>query len=221
MEISVVGVVGAGTMGSGIAQVAAQAGLEVLLLDVSDALVNGAVDKIRRNLARSVEKGKLSPQQMAQVLERIRPTTDGDNLGKAHLIIEAVFEDLEFKVQLFKKLEAVCRPETIFASNTSTLSITRMASRVSPSHRFVGLHFFNPVPAMRLVEIIPALQTSQETVDACIGFARAIQKIPIRARDFPGFLVNRIFMPYAGEAMLVSRAECSACRRLSDLPPVR
>jgi len=115
-----------------------------------------------------------------------------------------VFEDIESKIEFFKKLNNLCPPETIFVSNTSTLSITRMAATVSPPERFAGLHFFNPVPLMRLVEVIPGLQTSSETVSLCMDFVKRIKKIPIQAQDCPGFLVNRIFMPYAGEAMLAA-----------------
>jgi 3-hydroxyacyl-CoA dehydrogenase len=205
MEIRKVGVLGAGTMGGGIAQVVAQAGLEVFLLDLTDALVKGAVEKMRKSLAKNVEKGRLSSQEMEQVLGRIHPTIQLEDLRSANLIIEAVFEDIKFKADLFKKLNDLCPPETMIASNTSTLSITRMAAMVSPSKRFIGIHFFNPVPAMRLVEVIPGLQTSNETVDTCMDFGKKIKKTPIRAQDCPGFLVNRIFMPYAGEAMLAAQ----------------
>jgi 3-hydroxyacyl-CoA dehydrogenase len=139
---------------------------------------------------------------MGQILGRIHPTTHVEDLRNADLIVEAVFENIEFKTDLLKKLNDLCPSETIIASNTSTLSITRMAATVSPSERFLGLHFFNPVPAMRLVEVIPGLQTSSEIVDTCMDFAKRIKKIPIKVQDCPGFLVNRIFMPYAGEAML-------------------
>ncbi|MCJ7746192.1 MAG: 3-hydroxyacyl-CoA dehydrogenase [Desulfobacterales bacterium] len=202
MEIRKVGILGAGTMGGGIAHVVAQAGFEVFLLDLSDALVRGAIEKIEKSLAKNVEKGKLSSQEMGQILGRIHPTTHVEDLRNADLIVEAVFENIEFKTDLLKKLNDLCPSETIIASNTSTLSITRMAATVSPSERFLGLHFFNPVPAMRLVEVIPGLQTSSEIVDTCMDFAKRIKKIPIKVQDCPGFLVNRIFMPYAGEAML-------------------
>jgi 3-hydroxyacyl-CoA dehydrogenase len=202
MEIRKVGILGAGTMGGGIAHVVAQAGLEVFLLDLSDSLVRGAIEKIEKSLTKNVEKGKLSSQEMGQILGRIHPTTHVEDLRNANLIVEAVFENIEFKTDLFKKLNDLCPRETIIASNTSTLSITQMAATVSPSVRFLGLHFFNPVPAMRLVEVIPSLQASSEIVDTCMDFAKRIKKIPIKVQDCPGFLVNRIFMPYAGEAML-------------------
>ncbi|HVP79856.1 MAG TPA: 3-hydroxyacyl-CoA dehydrogenase [Thermodesulfobacteriota bacterium] len=205
MEITQVGVLGAGAMGSGIAQAVAQAGVPVKMMDLSEVLVRGGVEKIGKTLSRSVEKGKLSSQQKEEILKRIEPSLDPKDLIECGLIIEAVFEDLTLKLSLFERLDALCLPETIFASNTSTLSITRMAAGVSRSGRFLGLHFFNPVPAMRLVEVIPGLQTSQETVDQGIDFIKRIKKVPVVAKDCPGFLVNRIVMPYAGEAMLAAQ----------------
>jgi 3-hydroxyacyl-CoA dehydrogenase len=205
MEIKTIGIAGAGTMGGGIAQVAAQAGFEVFLLDISDALVKGAVERTEKGLAKNVEKGRLSSQEMGEILKRIHPTTQAEDFGNADLVIEAVFEDLKFKTDLLKKLTGLCSRETIFASNTSTLSITRLANAVSSPERFAGLHFFNPVPLMRLAEVIPGLQTSPETIDICMDFTKRIKKVPIQAQDCPGFLVNRIFMPYAGEAMLAAQ----------------
>jgi 3-hydroxyacyl-CoA dehydrogenase len=205
MEINQVGILGAGAMGTGIAQTLAQAGLPVRMLDLSEVLVKGGIEKIGKNLSRSVEKGKLSPQEKEEILNRIEPTIDPVKLKDCGMIIEAVFEDLALKLSLFGRLDALCSPETIFASNTSTLSITRMAAGIAQSRGFLGLHFFNPVPAMRLVEVIPGLQTSQETVDQGIDFIKRIKKVPVVAKDCPGFLVNRIVMPYAGEAMLAAQ----------------
>jgi 3-hydroxyacyl-CoA dehydrogenase len=202
MEIKKLGVLGAGTMGGGIAQVLAQAGLQAAILDLSEALVKGGVEKIEKSLSKSVEKGRLSSQEKDEILKRIKPTINIEELKDSELIIEAVFEDLELKIKLFKRLDTLCPPDTIFASNTSTLSITKMAAGVSRSERFLGLHFFNPVPIMRLVEVITGLQTSQETIDAGIDFVKRIKKTPIQVLDCPGFLVNRILLPYAGEAML-------------------
>jgi 3-hydroxyacyl-CoA dehydrogenase len=205
MEIRKVGILGAGTMGGGIVHVVAQAGFQVVILDISDSLVNEAISRIEKSLSKSVEKGKIPFQEKDQILKRIKPTIRIEDLRDAELIIEAVVEDLKSKLDLFRRLNDLCPSETIIASNTSTLSITRMAATVSPSERFLGLHFFNPVPAMRLVEVIPGLQTSSEIVDTCMDFAKRIKKIPIKAQDCPGFLVNRIFMPYAGEAMLAAQ----------------
>ncbi len=205
MEISQVGVLGAGAMGSGIAHAVAQAGLPVKMLDLSEILVRGGIEKIGKNLSRSVEKGKLSSQQKGEILNRIEPTLDPKDLKDCGLIIEAVFEDLVLKLGLFERLDTLCPPEAIFASNTSTLSITRMAAGVSRSGRFLGLHFFNPVPAMRLVEVIPGIQTSRQAVETAMDFVKTIKKVPIEVKDCPGFLVNRVFMPYAGEAMLAAQ----------------
>jgi 3-hydroxyacyl-CoA dehydrogenase len=205
MEISQIGVLGAGAMGSGIAQAVAQAGLPVKIMDLSEGLAKGGIEKIGKNLTRSVEKGKLSQQQKEEILKRIEPILDAKDLKDCGLIIEAVFEDLALKRSLFQQLDVLCPPEAIFASNTSTLSITRMAAGVARSGRFLGLHFFNPVPVMRLVEVIPGLQTSQETADQGIDFIKRIKKVPVLAKDCPGFLVNRIVMPYAGEAMLAAQ----------------
>jgi 3-hydroxyacyl-CoA dehydrogenase len=210
MEINQIGVLGAGTMGSGIAQVAAQAGLQVLLLDLSEELVKGGVRKIEKGLARSVEKGKMTSLQKDDILQKIKPTLDAKTLKHSELIVEAVSEDLALKSDLYKRLDALCSPETIFASNTSTLSITQMAAEISRSEKFLGLHFFNPVPVMRLVEVIPGLQTSRDTVQAGAEFVKRIRKIPIEAKDCPGFLVNRIFMPYAGEAMLAAQESAAS-----------
>ncbi len=205
MEIGGVGVLGAGAMGSGIAQAVAQAGLRVRMLDRSEVLVKAGIEKIEKNLFRSIEKGKLSTPQKDELLKKIIPTMDVRDMKDCGLIVEAVFEDLELKLSLFQRLDALCPPETVFASNTSTLSITRMAAGVSRPGRFLGLHFFNPVPAMRLVEVIPGIQTSRSVVETAMDFVRRIKKVPIEAKDCPGFLVNRVFMPYAGEAMLAAQ----------------
>ena len=205
MEMDQIGVMGAGTMGGGIAQAAAQAGLRVRMLDLSEALVKAGVEKIGMSLSRSVEKGRLTPHEKDEILSRIGPTVDLEELKDCRLIIEAVFEDLALKLDLFRRLETVCPPETILASNTSTLSITRIAAGISGSARVLGVHFFNPVPAMRLVEVIPGIQTSRQVVQKGIDFVKGIKKIPIEVKDCPGFLVNRIFMPYAGEAMLAAQ----------------
>jgi 3-hydroxybutyryl-CoA dehydrogenase len=205
MDVHNVGVLGAGTMGSGIAQAIAQAGLYVTVMDVSESLVRAGIQKIDKTLSRGIEKGKLSPGEKDEILGRIHGTTHLEDLKGSELVIEAVFEDLTLKLDLFRRLDELCSPHTVFASNTSTLSITRMAAGVARSQRFLGLHFFNPVPVMRLVEVIPGLQTSREIVDWGIQFAKKIRKTPVEAKDCPGFLVNRIFMPYAGEAMLAAQ----------------
>jgi 3-hydroxyacyl-CoA dehydrogenase len=216
MEINTVGVLGAGTMGRGIAQAVAQAGLPVIILDLSEALVKEGVEKIEKGLSKRVEKGKLSSQEKEEILQRIKPTKNIEELINAELIIEAVFEDLKLKIGLLKRLDTLCPPETIFASNTSTLSITRMAAEISRSTRCLGLHFFNPVPAMRLVEVIACIQTSHETVNVGIDFVKRIEKAPIKVQDCPGFLVNRIFLPYAGEAMLAAQEGAASPQEIDE-----
>ena len=205
MEIREVGVLGAGTMGSGIGQVLAQAGFPVILLDVSDEVVKRGFDRIAGSLSRNVEKGKLSPEEKEESLKRIRLTTKLEELRDAGLIIEAVVENVRTKADLFRRLDGVCSRETVFASNTSTLSITQIARSVSRPDRFLGLHFFNPVPSMRLVEVVRGLQTSEETLLVGMTLAKKIKKVPVQVSDCPGFLVNRIFMPYAGEAMFAAQ----------------
>jgi len=216
MEINTVGVLGAGTMGRGIAQAVAQAGLPVIILDLSEALVKEGVEKIEKGLSKRVEKGKLSSQEKEEILQRIKPTKNIEELINAELIIEAVFEDLKLKIGLLKRLDTLCPPETIFASNTSTLSITRMAAEISRSTRCLGLHFFNPVPVMRLVEVIACIQTSHETVNVGIDFVKRIEKAPIKVQDCPGFLVNRIFLPYAGEAMLAAQEGAASPQEIDE-----
>ncbi len=216
MEINTVGVLGAGTMGRGIAQVVAQAGLPVIMQDLSEALVKEGVEKIEKGLSKRVEKGKLPSQEKEEILQRIKPTMNIEDLIDSELIIEAVFEDLEVKMGLLKRLDTLCPPETIFASNTSTLSITRMAAEISRSKRCLGLHFFNPVPAMRLVEVIACLQTSHETVNVCIDFVKRIKKVPIEVKDCPGFLVNRILLPYVGEAMLAAQEGAASPQEIDE-----
>jgi len=205
VQINKVAVVGAGTMGAGIAQVAAQEGFEAILLDISEPIVRQGIERIDKNLSRSVEKGRLTSAGKDQVLQRVHAATQMEEVGDAGLVVEAIFEDPTAKSDIFRRLDSICPPETIFATNTSTLSVTRLAGAVSRPDRFLGLHFFNPVPVMRLVEVIPGLRTSEQTVRLAIDLTRAIKKAPVRAADCPGFLVNRILMPYAGEAMLAAQ----------------
>jgi 3-hydroxyacyl-CoA dehydrogenase len=205
MEIHEVGVLGAGTMGSGIGQVLAQAGFPVVLLDVSEEVVKRGFERIEASLSRNVEKGRLSLKEKEASLRRIRLTANVEELKDADLIIEAVVEDVRSKADLFKRLNDLCSRETVFATNTSTLSITEIARSLSRPERFLGLHFFNPVPFMRLVEVVRGLQTSDETVHQGMTFVKAIKKVPVHVSDCPGFLVNRIFMPYAGEAMFAAQ----------------
>ncbi len=195
-------VVGAGTMGAQIAQlVTYAAGLPVVLKDVDEAAVARGLQTIRALYQGRVKRGKMTPEQMEQKLALVTPATDYSGFSDVDLVIEAVFEDLEAKKRLFAELDAACPQATIFASNTSSLSISAMASATKRPEKVIGLHFFNPVPIMRLVEVVPGLATSTETVDDVIAFSESLRKIPIRVQECAGFLVNRLLMPYLNEAV--------------------
>ena len=199
-EIRKVGVVGAGSMGAGIAQVAAQSGFEVHVVDVSDAVWDRARKAITKSLERLANKEKITQDQMKEALGRIRFSTDVGTLKGIPFLFEAVFEDIDVKKELFGKLDAVCGDEAIYASNTSSLAITEMASLVKRPAKFIGMHFFNPVPMMRLVEVIPAMQTEKTTVDLALAMAKMLDKTPITCKDTPGFVVNRLLVPYMLDA---------------------
>jgi 3-hydroxybutyryl-CoA dehydrogenase len=200
-SIRTVGVLGAGLMGSGIAQVAALAGFDTIVREVSDAVVQRARAAVERSLARGIERGKLDAAQRDAALARLRFTTSMDDLAAADVIIEAVIEDLEIKNALWKELDALCPAHTIFASNTSSLTIAAMAAATARADRVVGLHFFNPVPQMKLVEVVRTVTTSAATFDRAFAFARALGKEPIAAKDNSGFVVNLLLIPYLLDAI--------------------
>lgn len=201
MDVRTLGVIGAGQMGSGIAQVAAQAGLNVVLNDVSEELCRGGTNRIANNFGRMVERGRLKPNQRDEALRRVNASTNLEDLARADLVIEAITENEEAKVAVFRAIDGICPPEVIFASNTSSISITRMGARTSRPDRFIGMHFMNPVPVMRLVEIIRGLGTSQQTYEVARALAETVGKNTIVAEDFPGFIVNRILVPMINEAV--------------------
>ena len=202
MSISTITVIGGGTMGNGIAHVAAQSGFAVTLVDVSDAAVERAMKTITGNLERQVKKETISAEQMAETLGRISTTTDLEKgAGSADLVIEAASERLEIKRQIFATLDAVCKPEAILASNTSSISITDLAGGTKRADKFIGMHFFNPVPVMKLCEIIRGLATSDETYDTIKAMAETMGKVPVEVQDYPGFISNRILMPMINEAI--------------------
>ena len=201
MSVNTVGVIGAGQMGAGVAQVAAQAGLKVVLNDVSEDLVFKGVQGIGRNLDRMVQRGRFKADERDRVVRRIETSSRLDDLAGADFVIEAVVEKEEAKIDLFQKLDQLCPPEVIFASNTSSISITRMGARTSRADRFIGMHFMNPVPAMRRVEIIRGLATSQDTYETTRSLAERLGKNTMTAEDFPGFIVNRILLPMINEAI--------------------
>jgi len=197
-------VVGAGTMGHGIAQVLIRAGYDVILNDVSQKLVEAGAERISRGLGRDVEKNRLTEEERQQALRRLKTTTLVANLGEADFILEAVTENFEVKAGVFRSLERVVRarcPQVIFATNTSSISITRLAAATQRPAHFLGLHFFNPVPVMKLVEVVPGLQTAPETVETAEKLAASAGKTPVRVNDFPGFVSNRVLMPMINEAV--------------------
>ncbi|HVN92034.1 MAG TPA: 3-hydroxybutyryl-CoA dehydrogenase [Candidatus Binataceae bacterium] len=201
MAVSTVGVIGAGQMGVGVAQVAAQAGLKVVLNDVNEQLCLRGLQGLERSLDRLIQRGRFKPEERDSIIRRIDTSGNLEDLRKADFVIEAVIEQEEAKIDLFQKLDKICPPEVIFASNTSSISITRMGARTSRADRFIGMHFMNPVPAMKLVEIIRGLATSQETFEATRDLAIRLGKNTMTAEDFPGFIVNRILLPMINEAI--------------------
>ncbi len=202
MQIRKVCVLGAGIMGAGIAQVIARAGLEVALRDIEDRFVNNGLATIKKNLDRAVSKGKMDAGAAETLLGRVKGTTDlKAAVDGADLVIEAVLEVMDLKKKIYGELETLCSPDTLFASNTSGLSITEMASATRRASKFIGMHFFNPVPVMQLVELIRGFLTSDETFDTCRAFVEKVGKTPIEIKEAPGFSVNRILCPMINEAI--------------------
>ena len=200
MQIKTVGVLGAGTMGNGIAHVFAKGGFEVLLVDVEQRFLERALETIGKNLDREVKKG-LPQAERDAALQRIQPGTDRGALGRCDFVIEAATEKYEIKAELFRDLDRVCRPEIILASNTSSISITKLAGLTRRPAQVIGMHFFNPVPVMKLVEVIRGLATAQGTYDAVRELALKLGKTPVEVNDYPGFVSNRVLMPLLNEAM--------------------
>jgi 3-hydroxybutyryl-CoA dehydrogenase len=203
VEITRVGVVGLGTMGAGIAQVCLQAGLEVIGREVSPELGERARDRIDHYLSRGVDKGRLTQEEKDAALGRLTLVTDLAALGSCELVIEAAFEDLGVKRELFGELEKTVSPEAILATNTSALSVTEIAAATASPERVVGMHFFNPAPVLPLVEVIRTAQTSDEVFDTAYAFARQIGKEPVACNDTPGFIVNRILIPLLNDCVRV------------------
>jgi 3-hydroxybutyryl-CoA dehydrogenase len=201
VEIKTVGVLGAGLMGHGIAQVIAQAGYDVVLREVDDAALAKGVGKIEKQLARAVEKGKLEQGDADAVRGRIAPTTDYGELAGCDLVIEAITEDLGLKLEMWRELDGIVKPEAWFATNTSSLAVVDQASATSRPERFLGLHFFNPAQVMTLVEVIRAVTTSDEAFEAGLEFASSLGKQPVQTRDSAGFIVNRLLVPYMLDAI--------------------
>src|SRR5919106_4910253 len=198
MEIRKVGVLGCGLMGSGIAQVAATAGFETVVKEVSDDLIAKGFGGIEKSLAKFAEKGTITSDQQREIRGRLSGTTSFADLADCDIIIEAIIENLEEKRSTYRQLDEICKPETIFASNTSSLSITEMMTATSAERqrRFIGMHFFNPVPLMKLVEVVKTILTDEDVYEQAVEFGKKLGKVPVRAGDKTGFIVNRLLVPY-------------------------
>ncbi|MBN2706907.1 MAG: 3-hydroxybutyryl-CoA dehydrogenase [Deltaproteobacteria bacterium] len=201
MEIKRFGVVGAGQMGNGIAQVAAQAGLQVVMHDIADAFVEKGLAVIKKNLQRSVEKGKMDQVEMDAVMGRIKTTTQLADMKDVDIVVEAATENEKIKLDIFAQLDRICPAQTILASNTSSISITRIAAATRRPQKTIGMHFMNPVPVMKLVEVIRGLATDAETFEAVVKLSKHLGKISCEANDYPGFIANRILLPMINEAV--------------------
>jgi len=201
MEIKKIGVIGAGTMGHGISLVCAKSGYDVVMRDIEQKFVDSGMAKINKFLGRSVEKGNLGEEEKNKILNKITPTTKLDAVRDCDVVIEAILEDVNLKKNLFKELDAVCSEHTILASNTSTIPVTDLASATKRPEKFIGMHFMNPVPLMKLVEVIKGLRTSDETAAAIKVLAEKLDKIPVEVNDYPGFVSNRVLMPMINEAI--------------------
>jgi len=201
MDIKTVGVIGAGTMGNGIAHVFAKNGYQVVLCEVEQRLLDRGIETIRKNLEREVAKSKLTAEQSQQAMSRIRGVLDRNELSKCEFVVEAATERFEIKAQIFRDLDSICRPEVILSSNTSSISITKIAALTRRPDKVIGMHFFNPVPVMKLVEVIRGLATSNETYSTVKSLAEKLDKTPVEVNDAPGFVSNRVLMPLLNEAM--------------------
>jgi 3-hydroxybutyryl-CoA dehydrogenase len=201
MDIRSVGVIGAGTMGNGIAHVFAKSGYEVTLCDIEDRFVQRGIDTIAKNLEREAAKGKISIVDREAALKHIRPTTQRSQLAHCDFVVEAATEKFDIKTEIFRDLDAIMRPDVILASNTSSISITKLAAQTKRPDKVIGMHFFNPVPVMKLVEVIRGLATSQETYAIVHDLAAKLEKTPVEVNDYPGFVSNRVLMPLINEAI--------------------
>jgi 3-hydroxybutyryl-CoA dehydrogenase len=204
MEIKTIGVLGVGSMGTGITQASAQAGFNVISVDIDNKIIEGALKNMDKFMTKSVEKGKLTAEDKAAALSRIKGSTNIGDLKDADFVVEAVFEIMDLKKRVFKQLDEITRKDVIISSNTSSMSITELAKATTKADKVVGMHFFNPVPLMRLVEVVRGHYTSDETVSLGMGVARKLGKDPIEVKtDLPGFVVNRLMVPHLIEAILL------------------
>jgi 3-hydroxybutyryl-CoA dehydrogenase len=201
MTIQAVGVIGAGTMGNGIAHVFAKFGYEVILCDIEDRFVQRGIDTISKNLEREAAKGKISMVDREAAIKKIRPTTQRSHLSACDFIVEAATEKFEIKSEIFRDLDAMTKPDVILASNTSSISITKLGAQTKRPDKVIGMHFFNPVPVMKLVEVIRGLATSQPTFETVRDLSLKLEKAPVEVNDYPGFVSNRVLMPLINEAI--------------------
>ena len=203
MEIRKVGVLGCGLMGAGIAQVAATAGYQTVVREVSEEFIKKGFGGIEKSLAKFAEKGTITGEQQTEIRGRLSGTTSFAELADCDIIIEAIIENLDEKRSTYRQLDEICKPETIFASNTSSLSITEMMTATSPERqqRFIGMHFFNPVPLMKLVEVVRTILTDEAVYERAVEFGKSLGKVPVRAGDKTGFIVNRLLVPYLLDAI--------------------
>ncbi len=217
MSVRTVGVVGAGQMGAGIAHVAAVAGFDVVLTDIEAAVVERAIENIDRNLDRQIKKGTVAISQKSEALARITGSTHLAEHRRADLVIESAEESYPIKAEIFRQLDTLCPPSTLFASNTSSISITRLAAVTGRPDRVVGMHFMNPVPLMRLVEVVRGLETSQETAATVIVTAETMDKTPVECNDHPGFVSNRLLMPMINEAVFAVAESVASAEAVDDI----
>jgi 3-hydroxybutyryl-CoA dehydrogenase len=216
MSITKVGVLGSGTMGSGIAEVIARSGYQVILADINQKYVDKALSGIAKTFQKNVEKGKISGEERDAILGRVTGVVGTERLKDVDLVIEAVFENIETKKKVFSELDSICAASTILVSNTSSLSITEIAATTKRPDKVVGVHFFNPVPVMKLVEIIPGIFTSDETLTTVIEFSKLIGKSPIKVKEYPCFVVNRILCSYINEAIFVLQEGLASAKDIDD-----
>jgi len=217
MDIRTVGVIGAGTMGNGIAHVFAKSGYEVILAEMQQAALDRGMQTINKNLEREVSKNKLTAEQREAALKRISPVLDRRELAKCDFIVEAAFEKYEIKQQLFRELDQLCRPEVILSSNTSSISITKIAGNTGRPDKVIGMHFFNPVPMMKLVEVIRGIATSGETYATTKALAEKLEKTPVEVNDAPGFVSNRVLMPLINEAIYAVMEGVATAEAIDDV----